>query len=58
MKNKRLSSFPATNASLIEGKLAHIRLNIQTPKAFGGVPVNSGGAWEAVSLYSCRIELR
>jgi hypothetical protein len=58
MKNRRWSSFSATNASLIEGKLTYIKLNIQTPKAFGGVPVDSGRTWEAVSLYSCRIELR
>jgi hypothetical protein len=58
MKNKRWNSFSATNASLIEAKLAYVTLNMQTPKTFGAVPVNSGRTWEAVSLYSCRIELR
>jgi hypothetical protein len=58
MKNRRRSSFSPTNALENKGKLGYIKLNIQTPKAFGAVPVNSGRIWEAFSLYSFRFELR
>ena len=36
-------------------KLAYVKLNNQTPKAFGAVPVNQGCRSEVLSLHNVRI---
>jgi len=54
---ERWNGFSATNASQSEGKLAYIKLNIQTPcPPRGAVPVNQGRAWEAISFCPFQIE--